>query len=543
MKTNQKIHLTLCLVCTLLCSVTNVSAQPVIGQQIRAGASQHDNFTCLALTSDSGFIAGGSSDSPISGNKTQASRGFYDYWIVKYNKLGKKQWDKTIGGNLNDNLEAIQQTKDGGYILAGASFSEISGEKTENPRSDFGADIWVVKLNNKGQVQWDKTIGGDQGDAPKAIKQTADGGYIITGYSSSGVSGEKTEPNRGFSSSSDFWVIKLNARGTIVWNKTLGGKNDDKSTDVIELANGDLLVAGISNSGISGDKTKATKGLSDGWLVRLNKNGVKLWDKDFGGTSFDAISKLVQIADGKFILAGYSDSPKSGDKSENSKGGNDFWVIKVNGSGAVLSDKTIGGSADDFPQSIEKTKDGGYIIAGSSNSGISGNKTEANRGDEDFWVVKFNKQDALLWDKTIGGNAWDDFVTIKETKPNQFQIGGFSQSPISGDKRVPTTQADYWLVKLNYAPPVAPGVAADAVAGKLNNPAQSFSIYPNPAQKVLYIQSSRQSTFTLTDQSGRVVFAKQVSGTVSVDIENLTPGTYYLNNKTSGIRKKVIITK
>lgn len=543
MKTKQQVLSVLgCFACTLFISVTNnVTAQPVIGQQMSVGGSLHDNFTCMVLTSDSGFIAGGSSDSPVSGDKLQPSRGFYDYWIVKFNKFGKAQWNKTIGGNNNDMLASIQQTADGGYILAGTSLSEISGEKTENPRSEFGPDIWVVRLNSKGQVQWDKTIGGDQGDAPGVIKQTSDGGYIIGGYSSSGVSGEKTEPSRG---GTDFWLIKLKADGSIAWDKTIGGANDDKCLDVIEAVEGDFWATGFSNSGVSGDKKGKNKGYYDGWLVKLGWNGAYLLDRTYGGSSFDAINKLVRTRDGGFVFAGYSDSDISGDKSENSKGGNDFWLIKANASTVIQFDKTIGGNADDFPQSIEQTWDGGYVVAGSSKSGISGNKTEENRGAEDFWVVKFNKKGNLLWDKTIGGNAWDDFVTIKERRPNQFFIGGFSQSPVSGDKTVPATEADYWLVELRYSPPNATSITDAAIASKLNNNlAESFLIYPNPAQKVLYIQSSRQATFTLTDQSGRVILTKQVSGTIAVDIAKLAPGAYYLKNESSGIAKRIMITR
>lgn len=130
-----------------------------------------------------------------SGEKSENSRGQHDYWIVKTDSHGRKEWDKTIGGNYGDNLQSLQQTADGGYILGGFSNSNVSGEKTENGRG--WNDYWVVKISAEGKVQWDKTIGGDDNDYLQAIEQMKDGGYIVGGYSISNISGEKTEKSRG----------------------------------------------------------------------------------------------------------------------------------------------------------------------------------------------------------------------------------------------------------------------------------------------------------------------------------------------------------
>src|SRR6266508_904651 len=170
---------------------TTAFTQPVIKAQKALGGSDLDFFTSMALTKDGGRIAGGYSLSNISGQKTQNSRGSADYWIVKLDSGGNIQFDKTIGGSSFDNLFALQQTSDGGYILGGTSFSNKSGNKSQNSRG--GTDYWIVKLNSKGNIQFDKTIGGDDEDNLSSLQQTTDGGYILGGTSFSRISGEKTE--------------------------------------------------------------------------------------------------------------------------------------------------------------------------------------------------------------------------------------------------------------------------------------------------------------------------------------------------------------
>src|SRR5215831_15795227 len=170
----------------------NVFAQPVIKAQQAAGGSSYDFLTSMYLTTDGGIIAGGRSASDISGDKTQKSRGGYDYWIIKLDSSHNIQWNKTIGGDDFDGLSSLQQTSDGGYMLGGSSWSNISGEKSENNRG-YGLDYWIVKLNKSGKIEWDKTLGGVDWDELHSLQQTADGGYILGGSSTSRASYEKTE--------------------------------------------------------------------------------------------------------------------------------------------------------------------------------------------------------------------------------------------------------------------------------------------------------------------------------------------------------------
>ncbi len=248
----------------------NSFAQPVIKAQKTIGGGFGDYLTSLYLTKDGGLIAGGSSQSNISGEKSENNRGetfFTDYWVVKLDKQRAIQWDKTVGGSSYDVLKFLQQTSDGGYILGGYTYSDKSGEKTEPSRGFY--DFWVVKLDNQGKIQWDRTVGGSLFDYLYSIQQTSDGGYILGGDSESDMSGEKTENNNGSSFIEDYWIVKLNSFGKVQWDKTIGGTSRDNLRSIKEISRNSYVLGGSSISGISGDKTEISRGDFDYWIVWL----------------------------------------------------------------------------------------------------------------------------------------------------------------------------------------------------------------------------------------------------------------------------------
>ena len=408
------------------------------------GSAGSDIAKTVITTNDGGFVVAGYSISGISGDKTEASRGGSDYWIVKLNSTGQKVWDKTIGGSGNESANLVISTSDGGFVVGGNSTSGISGDKTA--ASKGGDDYWVVKLNSAGQIVWDKTIGGSGFDVPYGIAAANDGGFVVAGYSSSGISGDKTEASKG---SRDYWIIKLNSAGQIVWDKTIGGSGTDFPHAIVAANDGGFVVAGSSPSGISGDKTEASKGINDYWIVKLNSAGQIVWDKTIGGSGFDVPYGIAAANDGGFVVAGDSPSGISGDKTEASRGSEDYWVVKLNSAGQKVWDKTIGGSGGELPTGIAAANDGGFVVAGWSISGISGDKTEASKGGYDYWIVKLNSAGQKVWDKTIGSSGNDYPYTIVATNDDGFVVAGYSPSGISGDK----TQAskggdDYWIVKI-----------------------------------------------------------------------------------------------
>ncbi len=348
-----------------------------------------DELRSVIRTADNGYLLGGYSLSyGAGGDKTEDSRGNSDFWIIKINADGSKVWDKTLGGSGYEYLNTLIQTADGGYLVGGASTTNIGGEKTEHSRGGF--DFWVVKLNADGSKAWDRTIGGGDGEILESLIATPDGGYLLGGTSNSGIGGDKTENNRG--TFGDYWVVKLNADGSKAWDKTFGGSNEENLMSLATTSDGGYLLGGISYSGSEHDRTGSSKGLADYWVVKINSEGNKIWDKAFGGSDYDYLISLVETEDRGYLLGGTSLSDVGGDKTENNRGIlGDYWVVKINSEGSKVWDKTFGGSHNEEFMSLIKTADGGYLLGGITDSGTSGEKSEANRGSFDYWVVKIQE--------------------------------------------------------------------------------------------------------------------------------------------------------
>lgn len=525
----------------------NSLSQPVIKAQKVAGGNDADDFTDMWLTKDRGLIVGGYSNSDKSAEKSQNSRGGYDYWVIKYDSCLRIEWGKTIGGNNDDDLYALQQTQDGGYFLGGLSYSDSSYEKTQNSRGL--SDCWIVKLNANGKIQWDETIGGDYYDYLTCLQQTSDEGYILGVVSESDSSGEKTENSRG---SADYWIVKLDKTGKIQWDKTIGGNDDDEIRSLKQTSDGGYIVGGYSRSEPSGEKTQNCRGGFDYWIVKLDKLGNIEWTKTIGGNKDDYLTSVQQTNDGGYILGGYSSSNISAEKTQNNRCGcdadfsPDFWIVKLDASGQIEWDKTIGGSNWDFLRSIQQTSDDGYVMSGSSYSDISGEKTENGRGFGDYWIVKLDTKGEVQWDKTVGGNNQDEARSIKEVRKNIYAVGGFSLSDVSGDKSKRSRGFyDYWMVGLKYEEP-SPSItsleSADSlIASKSHN--KNFSVYPNPVQNVVNIRINGKATLTLTDLSGKILLTKTLEGNGEINVSHLSAGLYYLKNNSTGETKKVIISR
>jgi hypothetical protein len=432
----------------LLCFVAFIScSHPTIVKQQTIGGDEEDMVQSMCATKDGGFIIGGWSYSDSSGEKCSNNHGviYSDFWVIKFGAEGNMQWQKTIGANGIEFLRAMAATDDGGCIIGGETTSDISGDKMEASRG--GTDIWVVKLDSIGNIQWDKTIGGSGNDVCEAIVQTKDKSYVIGGASTSDISGDKSENCSG---DFDIWVIKLDGSGKILWDKTLGGNSFEFCGGIEAASDGGVVVCGNTAS----DKLKGNKdgsSLADCWLVKLNGRGNLTWEKTYGGSGDEMFLGICKTNDNGFILTAFSNSNKSGDKSEDSKGGWDYWVVKTDSSGHKQWDKTIGGIGEENnPFQVKQTIDGGYIIAGISNSKISGDKTDSCRGDFDYWIVRLNNNGTLNWDKTIGGNKYDEVRGIKEIGKGHFVVAGFTRSSNSND-RTDTLRgkADFWIVYLN----------------------------------------------------------------------------------------------
>jgi hypothetical protein len=490
--------------------------KPVFSQEIEwqktIGGSSVDWFSSIQPTADGGYILGGISVSNISGVKTENCLGMNDYWIVKTDSIGNIQWQNTIGGSLNDNLSAVLQTVDGGFILGGYSESDISGDKTENSLGDW--DYWLVKTDALGNVEWQNTIGGILEDELFALQQTADGGYILGGKSRSDISGDKTENSQG---GYDYWIVKTDSIGDIQWQSTIGGSINDELNSIHQTTDGGFILGGFSGSGISGDKTENCLGGYDYWIVKTDSQGNIQWQNTLGGSVNDFMYSVRQTADGGYVLGGNSNSNISGDKSENCFGLDDCWIVKTDIAGNIEWQNTIGGSNADKVSSIQQTNDGGYILGGYSLSNVSGDKTENSIGDGDFWIVKTDSAGNIQWQNTVGGSYDEKLTSIQQLADGTFILGGNSVSDVSGDKTENSFGLqDYWILKLTND--------YNLITGKLfadvnSNGFQDSGESPLPAEKI-------------TDQStGRFAFSEQ-NGLYSIlvlDTGNFTVSPQAIN--------------
>ena len=516
--------------------ITNVFAQNNLIKQWdrRFGGSNVEKLFSFQPTADGGYLLAGWTVSPISGDKTQNTQGFEDYWIVKIDSSGIKQWDRDFGGSGSDLLQAAQQTNDGGYILGGTSFSDISGDKSQNTWGSSGAsDFWIIKTDSLGNKQWDKDFGGTSNDCLTCLTQTSDGGFMLGGFSASGINGDKTEASWG---SFDYWVIKIDSTGNKQWDKVFGGTNQEQLNCIEQTKDGGYVLTGYSLSNISGNKTQNSWGQADYWIVKIDSLGNKLWDKDFGGTGYDNARFCKQTVDDGYIIGGYSYSGISGDKTQNTWGSSDYWIIKIDSLGNKQWDKDFGGNheEEDFGN-ITLTADGGYLIAGTSYSPISGNKSEDNLGEEQIWVVKTDAIGNLMWDKTIFTPGHDELGLAIQLNDECFVLATYTAGGVGGYKTQPAWGfTDYWMVKF-----------CDTVLTSDLSPSvltEHFSISPNPATNQLYVTLTKPITkntiLTITDMQGRVV--KEISplpgspdsyreaGGEDIDISTLSHGIYLL---------------
>ncbi|HCK22885.1 MAG TPA: T9SS C-terminal target domain-containing protein [Bacteroidetes bacterium] len=432
-----------CLILLVSCSIVLSAQAPAIVWQNTIGGSSSDNLRQVITTGDGGFLLGGESQSGVSGDKTEAGWGGSDYWLVKTGSDGVIEWENTIGGNLNDNFTSLIAVGSGGYLLGGYSPSGVSGDKTEASMGSF--DYWILKVDDTGGIEWQQTIGGSSLDYLRSVVETDDGGFLLGGYSLSGISGDKTEASMGY----DYWIIKIDSNGNLLWQNTIGGSGNDLLFDVEATDDSGFLLGGYSDSDLSGDKTEDGRGGYDYWVVKVNALGAQEWQRTLGGSSNDYLFSLAPSGDGGFLLGGYSDSELSGDKVETGPGGFDYWILKLDASGNEVWQNTIGGSLDDYLFSIAPSTDGSYLLGGHSQSGISGDKTDASRGDFDYWAVEVDASGSIAWQTTIGGSMAENLRSATATTDGGYLLGGYSSSGISGDKTEESLGSnDYWIVRL-----------------------------------------------------------------------------------------------
>lgn len=381
------------------------------------GGSKNESARSVVKTNDGGYLVLGYSqsvDGDISIVKTAIQ---YDIWLLKYSAQDQLQWQKFYGGSKDDKGYKVIQTIDNGFAVVGSSKSN-DGDLSFNAGFE---DVWVLKLNGFGDVEWNTTIGFSGTDKALSIIQTTDGGYFVGSILDVTASGGLGNSEKSQHAGGDFWGIKLTGNGEIAWRKYFGGSNTDTCNDVIEVVDGYIMIGSSDSSDVD---VKGNKGGYDFWVVKIDKNGSQVWEKSFGGKEIDEAYQILKTSDDNFLLVGETRS--SDVDVTDQKGGADVWIVKMDPEGSIIWQKTYGGTNFDVARAGSITQDGNYLITGSTRSNDV--DVDMNNGLNDVWVLKINPSGKLLWQKSIGGSDIDFAFDIKELDDRSIVIVGESNS-------------------------------------------------------------------------------------------------------------------
>lgn len=381
------------------------------------GGSKNDVLQSVISTSDKGYITLGYTQSNDFDIITKSNQSF-DYWLLKYDANDNLEWQKTYGGSQDDRGAEIIQTHNNEYLLTGYSRSN----DLDVSKNAGGQDFWVIKLDQTGNIIWQKTFGFSGADYGTTLIETNDNGYLITGVldvtASNGQGNSKTVRRHA---GGDVWAIKIDANGTVAWSKFYGGSFTDTPLGVVKTNdNGYILAASSDSKDV--DITN-NKGSYDFWILKIAADGNLIWQKNFGGSEIDEARAIIATNDNNFLIVG---DTRSTDKDiQNNNGGADIWVIKMNTDGNLIWQKTIGATSFDVARAVFKTQDNGFLIAGSSRSADNG---FINKGQNDALIVKINADGNLIWQKTIGGSKIDFLYDIVELQNQSIIAVGESSS-------------------------------------------------------------------------------------------------------------------
>ena len=336
--------------------------------QMSFGADGADLLQKITPADDMGYLLAGTSNSGISGVKSEESRGKNDLWLIKINAKGAIQWEKTIGGSGDDKLMTVTPLGDG-YLIGASSNSPVSREKTD--KSKGGMDIWLIRLDKTGNILWQKTYGGYYNDEVKKILPT-ESGFVVLSESNSPAGEDKNIDNLG---STDVWVLQLDNNGNLHSQYAFGGEGDNRATDIISTESGYIITG-----------SKQENGNRRFWVLQTDKQLMETdsFTHEFSGDAY--MTDTFFDENGNLLLSGYNMDLKTRKKS--------YLSIKTNLSGDKLWDKELSTSGDDLLRKVVKTRDGGYVFAGNSN-GTKAKIKSSNQGGYDYWVLKLHSEEEI----------------------------------------------------------------------------------------------------------------------------------------------------
>ncbi|MCS4302650.1 T9SS type A sorting domain-containing protein [Chryseobacterium sp. BIGb0232] len=525
----KKIYLSACTVCTIL----GVSAQNVLWQKDVKSSTQ-DFLSQVTTTIDQQYLITGSS---IQSDKQQTSgskqNNGYDFHLVKLNQQGEEAWEKYFSGNNHDYLSAVVSTQEGGFLLAGTSYSGKGLDKKEDSKG--GSDIWLIRINEFGDEIWQKTLGTTSDEEAKAVIQSTDLGFF--------VAGNVQNSSQGYGSK-DVWITRLDKDGKELSQLIVGGKGLDEVEKMIPTKDGGALLgiysrsSEVRGSGLRNPESKSSDersvsstaisqtpkassnfGEGDYWIIKLDKNGKVEWEKNYGGKGDDHIRTLSLTSNG-YIIGGESRSERSGNKTVGIEEGTDLWLISLNEKGDEQWQKSYNFKNRDILMGASVIHSGDEK---SSKGILLGGYTQAEgrieKDDETFWMIYLDGNGNEQWRKHVSGESRQ-----KEERLSDLKLNRDGSIILVGTSAKELGKENWKIVKLGDK--------------QVNDLIKKYDIkiYPNPVSDYAYIEIGfdfKEADIMLYDMSGRQLQSLKTKNRVTkINTQALVQGAYLVTIKT-----------
>ncbi|MGB1241833.1 MAG: T9SS type A sorting domain-containing protein [Chitinophagales bacterium] len=506
-----------------LMNCTPINAQVNILWEQNYGGSKGEHFNNIKRTIDGGYIVIGHSES--GDMDLNGNFGERDIWLVKIDSLGEMEWSKNYGGSRWDPAYDVIPLENG-YLIGARSESN----DFQVPMIQGSFDIWLLRVDLQGEIIWSKTYGSTGFEGISKIIPTESNGFLVTGYTNT-PSGDVTTVY----GENDIWIFEIDSLGNLLWEKNMGGSKSEHWSDFERAANGEYFFCTYSESNDFDFLSNSNS--YDAWIGRMNNNGHIIWTQNLYSAegSFDMANAIEQTLDGGYILVGATSFTNNGNTTLVNKGGFDYWVVKTDSIGQMMWQKNYGGTSNEYANSVVLLDNGGYLVSGISYS-QDGDITDS-KGSQDIWIIQLDSSGELVWEYSIGGGDVDG-ATLKQVDTASFLLVGFSNSD-TGDIENNYGQSDGWIALLNIDTSFNP-----VNINVLLEQDTPIEVFPNPTQSSLnLVHSLGQSiSFQLIDYTGQTVLEgfSDVPN-YQMDLSDLENGAYFLVKKIGG--EKAQITK
>lgn len=468
-----------------------ISGQISLKSSTTIGGSSFDSASGIIETPDNKFIIAGSSSSDDLDMSTNI--GSNDIILIQMNTENEIEWIKNYGGSEDDKADDIIQTEEGGYLLVGGSRSSDFQVSSNQGLSD----VWIVKLNEMGDIQWQLSVGDTLWDDSRDVIQNSEGDYVIL---------SRTQKEQTFD---DCLLTKVDQQGNLVWNKTFGGSEEEWPAKILETNDGYFLVGSSESSDMD---VSSNNGETDFWILKTDFDGNKLWDRNYGELGYEIATSAIMTQDGHIIIIGRA---YNADQADNN---GDYWITKIDQNGEMIWDKRYGGSEIDNPTQIEETADRNLNIIGFSSS--SDRDLESNNGNNDFWFLQLDENGDKLNSFSFGGSDIDRLTQMSTTNGKIF-VAGHSYSD---DYDIASNNgfSDIWFGELDITSSINETISGD-----------NITCWPNPTNDILHLEipsNEQLISFTLCNLNGAYLIATNKN---TLDLTSYNAGCYYAIVKTN----------